>query len=617
MDKNLGIAQDYDRSNYDSASAKKAYKEKVFGDSAVITDSTTGEILHKSQTAAQKKYHMKNADGENVSKKWAEHSAETDHINSLKSIHDKVKHNPFLSDDDIQEIANCDANLRVLPKSLNASKGEKSDIEIIFDTDNGLSLKGRVHLAGEKIKSDTVLTEKLIARTGENIGGLAVDSAKKSVEDNAMKFVRYGVDHIADVATGEKTLEDAVADVGAFAVETVGKDVIKNVADSAGEKIKSDTVLTDKLIAHTDETIGGLAIKSIEDNAMKFMRYGVDHIVGVATGEKTLEDAVADVGAFAVGTVGKDIIKNVADTAGEKIKLDTVLTDKLIARTGETIGGLAVNSAKKSVEDNAMKFMQYGVDHIADVATGEKTLEDAVADVGAFAVETVGKDVIKNVADSALVNNTVYQSLKNSGALGQLIQVGAIVAESTSRLIDGEITADEFMLEIGDKGATMVAQMIGSEVGAVVGEIIGISAGGILGAGAGEIIGRAIGTMIATVACNVIIAVRTNIINNLKSLDDYKLKEKAIRKLETEAIAEMEYQRQKFRNIVENEYQKWDKNIESGFDMIIVSACKEVYDLQGIINGLDKILSVFGKSVMFKNLDEYELQLDMPLKLNF
>lgn len=59
MDKKLGVTQDYDRSNYDSASAKRTYKEKAFGDSAVITDPTTGEILHKSQTAAQNKYHMK------------------------------------------------------------------------------------------------------------------------------------------------------------------------------------------------------------------------------------------------------------------------------------------------------------------------------------------------------------------------------------------------------------------------------------------------------------------------------------------------------------------------------------------------------------------------------
>ena len=449
MDKKLGVTQDYDRSNYDSERAKKAYKEKTFGDHAVIIDPTTGKLLHKSQTNAQKKYHMKNADGENVSKKWATHSAETDHIHSLKSIHEKTKRNPFLSDEDIREIANCDANLRILPKSLNASKGEQSDFAVITDVNNGLSLKGRMHLAGEKIESDVVLTSKFTTHTAKNIGNLTVDSAKKSVFNNKIIVVRYGIEHIVDIATRKESLEDAAVDVGTFAVKAVGK------------------------------------------------------------------------------------------------------------------------------------------------------------------------DVIKNITDTALINNPLYQSLKSGGKLGELIQVGTMVAESACRLIDGDITAEEFMLEIGDKGATMLAQMAGGEVGAIVGEIIGISVGGFLGAGAGAVIGKAIGTMIATVACNVIIAIKKNLISNFKSLDDYKLQEKAIHKLETEAIAEMEYQRQKFREIVENEYEKWDENIEAGFNQIMYSACQEVYDLQGITDGIDKILSVFGKSVLFKNINEYKSQLDMPLKLNF
>ena len=449
MDKKLGVTQDYDRSNYDSERAKKAYKEKTFGDHAVIIDPTTGKLLHKSQTNAQKKYHMKNADGENVSKKWATHSAETDHIHSLKSIHEKTKRNPFLSDEDIREIANCDANLRILPKSLNASKGEQSDFAVITDVNNGLSLKGRMHLAGEKIESDVVLTSKFTTHTAKNIGNLTVDSAKKSVSNNKIIVVRYGIEHIVDIATGKESLEDAAVDVGTFAVKTVGK------------------------------------------------------------------------------------------------------------------------------------------------------------------------DAIKNITDTVLINNPLYQSLKSGGKLGELIQVGTMVAESACRLIDGDITAEEFMLEIGDKGATMLAQMAGGEVGAIVGEIIGISIGGFLGAGAGAVIGKAIGTMIATVACNVIIAIKKNLISNFKSLDDYKLQEKAIHKLETEAIAEMEYQRQKFREIVENEYKKWDENIEAGFNQIMYSACQEVYDLQGITDGIDKILSVFGKSVLFKNVNEYKSQIDMPLKLNF
>ena len=552
VDRKLGVTQDYDRSNYDSARAKRTYKEKAFGDSAVITDPTTGEILHKSQTAAQNKYHMKNNDGENISKKWANHSTEIDHINSLKSIHDKTKHNSFLSDDDIQEIANCDANLRVMPKSLNASKGEKSDLEVIFDADNGLSLKGRANLAGEKIKSDVVLTGKFTHRTAENIVGLATDSAKESVANHGMEFVRYGVDHIIDIACRNENLQDAVADVGVFTIKTVGKDVAKDVADAA-----------------------------LVNNALY------------------------------------QSLKGRTNLAGEKIKSDVALTGKFTHRTAENIVGLATDSAKESVANHGKEFVRYGVDHIIDIACRNENLQDAVVDVGVFTIKTVGKDVAKDVADAALVNNALYQSLKNSGALGELIQVGTMVAESASRLIDGEITAEEFMLEIGDKGATMVAQMVAGEVGAFVGEIIGITTGGFLGAGVGSVIGHAIGTMIATVACNAVIAIRTNIIANFKSLNDYKLQEKAIHKLELEAIAEMEYQRQRFREIVESEYKKWDENIEAGFNQIMRSACQEVYDLQGITEGLDRILFVFGKSVMFKNLDEYEAQLDMPLKLSF
>lgn len=60
--------------------------------------------------------------------------------------------------------------------------------------------------------------------------------------------------------------------------------------------------------------------------------------------------------------------------------------------------------------------------------------------------------------------------MKSSGALGKLIQVGTMVAESTSKLIDSEIIARELVLKISNNGATIVAQMVAGEVGAVVEE---------------------------------------------------------------------------------------------------------------------------------------------------
>lgn len=50
---------------------------------------------------------------------------------------------------------------------------------------------------------------------------------------------------------------------------------------------------------------------------------------------------------------------------------------------------------------------------------------------------------------------------------------------------------------------------------------------------------------------------------------------------------------------------------------MIANSLEESFDLQGVTDGLDKILSLFGSSVAFKTREEYEAQLDKPLKLDF
>ena len=172
--KNLGITREYNKENrdkrWDSTKGKSAYKDRMFGDKQTYKDPISGKTLHKSQTAAQNKYHMKNAEGENISTKWAEHAAETDHINAIKDVHDKVKYNPFLTDEDFKEIVNSDENYRLLSKKDNASKGEKSDLKIILDKDNELSLDGRAQMLKEKVQADVALSSKFTARTLKNAG---------------------------------------------------------------------------------------------------------------------------------------------------------------------------------------------------------------------------------------------------------------------------------------------------------------------------------------------------------------------------------------------------------------------------------------------------------------
>lgn len=458
----LGITQDYNKENrdklWDSTKGKSEYKDKVFDGKQTYEDPISGKTLHKSQSAAQKKYHMKNAEGDNISKKWAHHSSETDHINSLKDVHDVAKHNPFLSDADFKEVMNSEENYRILSKSTNTSKGDKSDWELIFDKNNNLSPEARKQIAKEKVKSDVILQGKFAARTAKNVGSEFVSGAKNTLVNSAIPLTTEAVRKMIKIAQGKESLSDASKEMGKIAVD-------------------------------------------------------------------------------------------VAVTGGENQVLLTALT--------------------------------------------------------------------KTMANS---KSTLLNSIAESNEIGKILAVAAIVKESAVKYVNGDIDGQEFIEDVGEKGATMVAGMIGGQIGREIGGLVGLTAGivsgpagAIIGYAAGEIIGEILGTIITTVACSAIISVY----KISKNLDGYKLKEKQVRQLEQDALKEMKKQREIFNSIISRENQKFEKEIQEGFDIIMANACEQAYSLSGVTAGLDKILSVFGKEVAFKTLDEYEKQLDTTLVLSF
>lgn len=461
----LGITKEYNKANrdalWDSAKGKAEYRDKMFGEKQTYADPVSGKTLHRSQTAAQNKYHMKNSEGVHVSSKWAEHSAEVDHINALKDVHKKVKNNPFLTDDDFKNIMNSDENYRILSKSDNIAKGAKNDWQVILDKSNGMSAGGRVQMAKQKVKADAVINSRFASKTAENAGREFISGSKDMLIDSAIPLTAEAVRRMVHVVQGDESLEDAA------------KGMAKTTVD-----------------------------------------------IAVAGGSKRL---IADV-------------------------------------------------LSASLEAN---------------------------------------------------RSAAVQSVLNSSHLSQILSAAMIVKESAVRYINGEINETEFFEEIGEKGTSMVAGMIGGQVGREIGEfvgsIIGTAAIPIPGIGTaagyavGGVVGEVLGVIITTAACSAIVSV----FHTSKNLDQYRLKEAQISRLEKEALREMEYQRKKFADIVQREYQVWDKTIQSSFDQILLCACEETYDLQGVTEGLDRILSIFGKKVRFNSLDEYEAQLDQTLTLSF
>lgn len=460
----LGVTSEYTKANrdklWDSTRGKRDYKDKVFGDKQTYRDPISGEILHKSQNAAQNKYKMKDAEGNNISTKWSKHTAETDHINAISDAHAKVKYNPYLTDNDFKEIINSESNYRILSKKDNTAKGDKNDLEIVFDPNADMTLEGRATMAAQKIGADISLASQLSLRTVKNISAEFAEGANSALMGSRGALTVAAFSELCKIKGGEKTLEDGV------------KDFVKLSAEVA--------------------VVGG----------------------------------------------------------GERV-----------------------------------------------ILTGAKGLG-----------HTLGCE------------KAITKIIGSNGA-AQAVVLGYLVKDSAVRLVNGEITAEEFIGDVSISATMVGATMVGAEVGATVGAFIGSVVGTILLPGVGTIEGAAIGSFIgevttvllSTVVCSAISSIYTAV----QESKAYKRKEAAIRRVADEAINVMKQQRERFIELVEQDNQKWNDTVKEGFQLIFDGISMEITDFGKINNGLNVLLSLVDSSVRFQSVEEYEQQIDSVLELSF
>ena len=364
----LGITQEYtgNRDRWDSAAAKKKFKDEKFGDKNTITDKD-GVILHKSHNAAKNKYHHKNADGKIVSSSYAKHAAETDHIVPLEEIHKIAKHNPLLSDGDLKEIANIYDNYQILSKSTNASKGAKKS----------LNIKAHAHLQAEfakttlsntkklvvdstseavtKIRSETVKKGKIVAGSVAEAGTEVIEGAGEAAKSAAMIAMLDGLKRV--IIDGESVDDTLVYEAKAVAsAAIVGK----------GEEflIKAATNIFAKS--------GNEVLKSIvEQNAI-----GQIFVLGAAVGMATMK--YLD-GKITAKELAEEIVLN-----GAIIGISTLLTSFIpIPFLGPVISGIAVNAL--NLINQARKQIDNCLEHMNDYLIKERAIRrlsnEAVAEM--------------------------------------------------------------------------------------------------------------------------------------------------------------------------------------------------------------------------------------------
>ena len=82
----------------------------------------------------------------------------------------------------------------------------------------------------------------------------------------------------------------------------------------------------------------------------------------------------------------------------------------------------------------------------------------------------------------------------------------------------------------------------------------------------------------------------------------------AINSITTQALYNMEVHRNVLRTYIQEEYKKWDENIDSGFESIFAATISN--DVEGISRGLNEILSILGKTTAFSSEKEFNTFFD-------
>lgn len=205
------------RSRIDSQKAKALKKDREFGNKTVVKDKVTGDYRFRTESEAKAIY----------GSEYMAHTTQTDHVTPVKKIYDKYKKNPYLKEEDISKIANCDQNLTNTTAKLNNAKRDRSNTQFIKDKEyresKGISLdgKGKRTLVGEQLKSEVATTAYAGALTVKNAVVLSAESfAEGAVYGAAIGGGISACRNAVAVIKGEKDSMEALTDTAADTVDS-------------------------------------------------------------------------------------------------------------------------------------------------------------------------------------------------------------------------------------------------------------------------------------------------------------------------------------------------------------------------------------------------------------
>ena len=263
-------------------------------------------------------------------------------------------------------------------------------------------------------------------------------------------------------------------------------------------------------------------------------------------------------------------------------------------------GGVKV-ATRMVAEEAAMPLMMAGIHNMVAVAQGEKTIiegaKDSAVETGTAVLGARAQELGIQAANQALQRSgvQVMRQIAKANVIGNVVMLGMRVKGSLARYLDGRLSADEFIMEVGIQGCTLAAETVGATIGQTLIPI--------------PVVGAVLGAMVASVACNAV-ADLMRTAKDCGKLQFVKDRRNLIEDIASQAQQEMARQRAELERLVKADLASWDAAEQAAFDLIYKGMQQN--DVDTITRGLNTIVAQFGRKLTFEDHDSFHRAFQDP-----
>lgn len=291
------------------------------------------------------------------------------------------------------------------------------------------------------------------------------------------------------------------------------------------------------------------------------------------------------------------------DLVSDRIKKTGALAEKrnnerLLKKSVGNVASTFHEAGKKGAQNAGVTAITMsGIMNIVSVIKGEKSGEDAVKDTikdggkAALTGYVMGGGMTTICQTLSYSSSEFIQALAKSNVPGKVITSVIVTGDTLKKWGNGEITTEECLIQLGDKGLNMATMGYSAAVGQALIPI--------------PVVGSAVGALVGSM-------LTSNLYNNL--INDIK-----IRQLEHEErmriIAEcrvVSEQSRAFRKELEIYLEEYFQEYKTCFDEALSSMqlAYEMGDADNVIAAANQITQKLGGKVQYKTVEEYKSFLD-------